>query len=468
MQEHSTRNRARGAAKTARPAGVRAIRRQPRSVVSLLGSVRAKRILLCALCFLTALAIAGTQAFPGTYPFGIAFAASAGGGLAAFSALIGGMLGSARIPGTGGVWAAAILGLVAARTAASLWLTASPRETGPKTRGGRRSSAAERITDGVRRLFREAEEGGSRGAPLTPGSASPPDGKMNVGTVLRENVRVRLALSAAAALFAGAWSVVAGGFEVYDLFGAVFSLFAAPLATYLFWAATERKMRSSPVREFGVYALLAVVTLSLHQISASVFSWPAGGTLSGVTGEGAVLRRMAFDGGILFAFGAAMIVTKAAGIHRGALAGLLCGITMTPSMAPAYPLAAVICAVLGSLPPGFSVAGAGFAAVTWAVFTGGVDGFAAMTPPVALTSAVLVPLFRYELIRLPASLFGTAYAAIGQRSGDAASAELAAGDLRRRIAGLGEGLGSVSAVLGGMADRLSKPSRGEMLAIAEG
>ena len=469
MQEHSTRNRApgargtAGAAKTARPAGVRAIRRQPRSLVSLLGSVRAKRILLCALCFLTALVVAGTQAFPGTYPFGIAFAASAGGGLAALSALLGGMLGSARIPVTGGVWAAAILGLIAARTAASLWLTASPRETGTRHR-----SSPKRISDGVRRLFREAEEDGSRGAPLTPGSASPPDGKMNVGTVLRENIRVRLALSAAAALFAGAWSVVAGGFEVYDLFGAVFSLFAAPLGTYLFWAATERKMRSSPVREFGVYALLAVVTLSLHQISASVFSWPAGGAAAGVTGEGAVLRRMAFDGGILFAFGAAMIVTKAAGIHRGALAGLFCGVTMTPSMAPAYPLAAVICAVLGSLPPGFSVAGAGFAAVTWAIFTGGVDGFAAMTPPVALASAVLVPLFRYELIRLPASLFGTAYAALGQRSGDAASAELAAGDLRRRIEGLGEGLGSVSAVLGGMADRLSKPSRGEMLAIAEG
>ena len=212
MQEHSTRNRApgargtAGAAKTARPAGVRAIRRQPRSLVSLLGSVRAKRILLCALCFFTALVIAGTQAFPGTYPFGIAFAASAGGGLAAVSAAIGGMLGSARIPATGGVWAAAILGLFAARCAVSVWLAGAPEQRyGQKQRRGRRSSALARISEGVRLLFREAEEDGSRGAPRSPASASPPDGKMNVGTVLRENVRVRLALSAAAALFAGAW-----------------------------------------------------------------------------------------------------------------------------------------------------------------------------------------------------------------------------------------------------------------------
>ena len=483
MQEHSTRNRARGddpgrrtapgtgtaraaggAAGTARPAGVRTLRRPRRPLVSLLGSVRAKRILLCALCFLTALVVAGTQAFPGTYPFGIAFAASAGGGLAALSAAVGGMLGSVRIPATGGVWAAAILGLFAARAAVSVWLAACPEQTGG--RGGRRRSAT-KILDGVRRTLFEAEEDGSRGAPVTPASDRPPDGKMNVGTVLRENIRVRLALSAAAALFAGAWSVVAGGYDYYDLFGAVFSLFAAPLCTYLFYAAAERKMRSSPVREFGVYALLAVVTLSLHGISASVFSQPAGGALAGVTGEGAVLRRVVFDGGILFAFGAAMIVTKAAGIHRGALAGLLCGMTMTPSMAPAYPLAAVICAVLGGLPAGFSVTGAGFAAVTWAVFTGGGDGFAAATPPVALACAVLVPLFRYELIRLPASLFGTAYAALGQRSGEAAAAEIAAGDLQRRVEGLGEGLGSVSAVLGGMAERLSRPSRGEMFRIAE-
>ncbi len=484
MQEHSTGNRAReknggrrdptgragreAAAKTVRPAGVRTFRRPARSLASLLGSVRAKRILLCALCFFTALVIAGTQAFPGTYPFGIAFAASAGGGLAAVSAAIGGMLGSARIPATGGVWAAAILGLFAARCAVSVWLAGAPEQRyGQKQRRGRRSSALARISEGVRLLFREAEEDGSRGAPRSPASASPPDGKMNVGTVLRENVRVRLALSAAAALFAGAWSVVAGGYEYYDLFGAVFSLFAAPLCTYLFWAATERKMRSSPVREFGVYALLAVVTLSLHRISASVFSLPAVGSLAGVTGGGAALRRMVFDGGILFAFGAAMVVSKAAGIHRGALAGLFCGMTMTPSMAPAYPLAAVISAVLGSLPPGFSVAGAGFAAVTWAIFTGGIDGFAAMTPPVALGCAVLVPLFRYELIRLPASLFGTACASIGQRSGDAAAAEITAGEMRRRIEGLGRGLGSVSAVLGGMAERLSRPSRTEMLRIAE-
>ena len=130
MQEHSTGNRARGGnvgrrgAHTAgtadgmhRAAGVRTFRRPRRSFASLLGSVRAKRILLCALCFFTALVIAGTQAFPGTYPFGIAFAASAGGGLAAVSAALGGMLGSARIPASGGVWAAAIFSVRRKRTA---------------------------------------------------------------------------------------------------------------------------------------------------------------------------------------------------------------------------------------------------------------------------------------------------------------------------------------------------------------
>ncbi len=445
MQEHSNtastdgvrRDGARhdGRQKTeARRAGVRSFRasgasgttagvaRGPkRSLAALLGSVRAKRILLCALCFFTALAVAGTQAFPGTYPFGIALAASASGGLAALAVTVGGMLGSARIPTSGGVWAAAVFGLFAVRCVLSLWLAA---ETGNGRRGSiRKRSPGERIRGIAQLLFGEQADGRER--PRSPASAGPPDGKMNVGTVLRENVRVRLALSAAAALFAGAWSVAAGGYEYFDLFGAVFTLFAAPLCTYLFYAATARKMRSSPVREFGVYALLAVVTLSLHGISASVFSLP------------------------------------------GALAGLLCGMTLTPIYAPAYPLAAVVCAALGSLPAGFSLAGAATAAVTWAVFTGGVDGFAAMTPPAAIASAVLVPLFRYELIRLPPALFGPGFSAIGQRSGESTASEIAAGDLRRRLEGLGDGLGSVSAVLHGMAERLSKPSRAEMRAIAE-
>ena len=74
--------------------------------------------------------------------------------------------------------------------------------------------------------------------------------------LFRENVRVRMTVSAAAALIGGAWSVVLGGYGYYDLFGAVFSLLITPVVTYLFYAASERSMKASVMCEIGVFCMI--------------------------------------------------------------------------------------------------------------------------------------------------------------------------------------------------------------------
>ena len=96
-------------------------------------AVRGKRIALALLCFFAALLFAGTRAFPGTYPFGIALAASAGGVLSAVSVTLGSLVGSARIPAVGGVYALAFASLFVLRLVLSRWLAESSSR--PKPRG---------------------------------------------------------------------------------------------------------------------------------------------------------------------------------------------------------------------------------------------------------------------------------------------------------------------------------------------
>ncbi len=456
-------------------------------------AVRGKRIALALLCFFAALLFAGTRAFPGTYPFGIALAASAGGVLSAVSVTLGSLVGSARIPAVGGVYALAFASLFVLRLVLSRWLAESssrPKPRGKPEDGGPLFSALlPKLRRFISLLLDEADEGRQSrySAPavtdpsrsplsVTQGGDVPGSGKMNVGTVLREHIRIRMALSACAALFAGAWSVVAGGYETVDLFGAVFSVLVTPLFTYLFYAASERNMRVSFFREFGVLAVLAVTAMALTEISSSLFALPlrASGTIEALTGEGAVLRRKTlFDVGAFFTLSASLLLARDHGWHRGALAGLCCGVVTVPALSPMYPLSAAAYALLDALrlPSVFPVVGAGVVSVAWGIFTGGVDGFTRVLPPAAVTCAVLVPLFRGDLLKTPRDLFGLSESPAGTarfgRTGDAYGTEIRAGRTENRVDSLSEGLLSVSALLRGLASRLSKPAPAELRAAVE-
>ena len=421
---------------------------------------RSKRLLFAGFCLLAALLFTGTAVFPGTYPLGIAMVSAAGGVLSAAAVTVGALFGSIRIPAAGGVYALVFVGLFAVRILAAVWLntaglhTAGDSPSGTnrggqdaETVGWNRSGRIRAVTEKTRILFLrllEADEDGEGRSGIgsralkNPSSAFPEREKINAGTVLREHIRIRMALSACAALFAGAWSVVAGGYEYRDLFGAVFAVLTTPLLTYLFYAASDWNMRASPFREFGVYALMAAAALSLHGISASLFSLRI--PVDGITGEGAFIRqRILFDAGAFFALTASLVVTRNHGWQRGALAGVLCGITMDPDYVPMYALSAVSCAVLSPLPSTFGGLGAGIAALSWAIFINGIDGFTAVIPPVSVMCAVLIPLFRYDLAIIPEDLFGilpflsAAGRERGIRNGEETGTALLAAELDRRV-----------------------------------
>lgn len=419
--------------------------RAKKTLLDKLGGVRLKRIMSALLCFVLGLALTGTQLFPGTYPLGIALVGSSTGVSATFSTLVGTLVGTTRIAGVGGIYALALTTLAAARLGASIWLESGKAD---ETEDKRKRS---RLFSRLKKLI------GNSPTPRTVMNALASESKNYCGIMLRENIRIRLALSACGALLSGAWSVVEGGYVYYDLVGAVFSLLITPVITYLFYASRDGNMRSSPMREIGVYSVAAAITLSLVSMSSS--------PLSDLPTE--LLSRPNFNLGVLFAFAASVVISRRFGVHRGVIMGIICGMVMEPSYVPAYGIAAVTVGALSSYSPTFALLTGGITSTAWAIYVGGLDGFASFFPPVVLSVALLIPAEMYGLIKLPDKLFGGVGIA-GRMSGESANlAKLSAGEMNRRINSLSDGLTSVSAVLHGMAERLSKPQKAEMREIVE-
>ncbi len=418
------------------------------SLRTMLSTTAAKRILAAILCFAVSLFVAGAEAFPGTYPFGIAVVSAVTGAASLIPVLAGALLGSARIPTVGGAHALILTLLSVVRIFTSVWLLSDRLPEWMKTRDRRRKmwrklDALAGVNNG-----RSPNNNGSqpgdvfRRAMFLAGNAD--------GTMLRENISVRMALSACAALFAGAWSVVRGGFTYYDLFGAVFALLFTPLLTYLIYASADRNMRTSPFREAGIYAVCALLT---HSLQTFVH-----------TDRIAGIVNTPFGFGILFAFAATIVIANQYGIHRGALAGVCCGMMIDLRYLPLFALAAVIGSVLGKYSHTFGILSAGVAAVAWATYQAGFDGIVEVMPPVTVACAVLIPLYRYGFIRLPENLFGGAVRGVSAETGMALRQ---ADEMGRRISQMSDSLASVSAILYGMSERLSKPGKPEMREICE-
>ena len=431
----------------------RAVVKTKPSLRTMFSTSAARRILAALLCFAIALFVSGAEAFPGTFPFGIAAVSAVTGASALIPVLAGALLGSARIPAVGGAHALILTLLAVVRMFTSVWLLSDRLPEWMKTRDRRkkmwRKLDALAAADGGRSPDNGVPHPRDtfRRAMFLAGNAD--------GTMLRETISVRMALSACAALFAGAWSVVRGGFTYYDLFGAVFSLLFTPLLTYLMYASADRNMRTSPFREAGIYAMCAVLTHSLQTLLHTSRMAPEGA---------AGILNTPFGFGILFAFAAAVVLADRYGIHRGTIAGICCGMMIDLRYLPMFALSAVLSSVLGRYSRTIGVLSAGVISVAWATYQAGFDGIAAVMPPVTAACAVLIPLYRYGMVRLPENLFG---GAVRGTNAEAGMALRSRDEMGQRISQMSDSLSSVSAILYGMSERLSRPGKAEMRAVCE-
>lgn len=402
---------------------------------------------------------AGAEAFPGTYPFGIAIVAAVTGMSMLVPAFAGAMIGSCAIPAASGTYALVISLLCAVRLVTSAWIAADRLPEWMRSRGGRY-----KMKKKMDAIYSAGNADGEGNRDFSGYNGGAPGHVLRFllllcsnadGTMLRESVTVRMALSALAALASGAWSVVKGGFSYYDLFGAVFSLLFTPVVTYIIYAATDRNMRATPLREVGIYALCTIVTYSLSALGADRL-----GADRAVSGG---IVNSPFNAGIMFAFGVAVVLSIEWGVHRGAVAGFCCGMVMAPELLPLYPIASVVARSLCGVSRGIAIASAGVCALAWAILKSGFSGVVAVLPPVAIACAVLIPLYRYNLIRLPETMIG----GIRRASVEGEVSVMAADALERRVSGMAGSLASVSEILHGLSARLSRPGKAETRVICE-
>jgi len=410
--------------------------RGKRGSKTLVRGVMLRRIIAAALAFLFAFAVAGAAVFPGSYPLGIAAVGAASGVISSVAAFAGALVGSANITAVGGAYALSVTVLILARILSSVYLS---------------SGEVIALDNKKQKLFPDGFRGILRSPLKSLANLARASGNTG-GTMLRENIRIRLALCSMAALISGAWSVVEGGYTYYDLFGAVAGLVVTPVFTYLFYASHERSMTSSSVREISVYFVCASLTLALHGASVGV-----GGLFE---------SSISFDLGVLFAVMSSCALTLECGVHRGAICGLISGLVMDPIYSPAFALGAIVCGALsrgrGKWMRSASIIASGGAVVAWAVHAAGLDGMSAVFAPTVVACAVLVPLASHNMIKLPPSLFGEA---VSRRAEVCSVAEVALSDMGRRIRLMSEGMREVSGLLESLSNKLSKPDRAELFDI---
>ncbi len=468
--------------------------------------------------FLAGLVLAGGKDFFGAYPLGMAAVSAVGGAVGAAAVSLGALLGSA---GVGGILPFVTVGLFLVRAGISMWLV-SDKDGGQNEvpngcfplgdNGGQGSASAKKGSFGRRNRpapkipflryqrssgwhfrktgadslpdndaqspaaasdFTPAEvyrtEGGSmvhrlcstrrtsrrKRLPLTEGSIREMLTWAETG-LFCEHVFIRMALSALGALAAGCYAVTRGGYLSYDLWGAILSLFTAPLCTCLYYAATNRHMRASTFREPGILFTLACLCWSLSDIRLPLFGFHLG--------EGLALT-------------AAVLAGSSYGVSRGALVGLVCGLFLSPEVGYAFSLAGAVTGVFSarygetafSLGTGTGRAlglGCGsMAAAAVCLAAGGISMLAQVVPELLLVTALLLPFFAYDRMRLPENWCGMVPDT--RRSERTAIAEMVLHGREKKLASLGSGLHALGEMLTGVSEKLVKPDKREMREIAE-
>ncbi len=427
--------------------------------------LRLLRAAVYAVLFIFALVTASCQSFFGTYPFGLTVVSAVSGLFGTASALLGAALGSLLSSAEYGGYLALLAGLLfAARLTVSWWLRQSeaPRRqqrlppAGGKglppdsreapllpRRGVRQIAAPGKFAASIRDTGQGDGDGLCAAAHRRLDYRVLADRLRNAdGTLLRENVVVRMAMGAIAVMFMGVLSAAEGGFSYYSLFGAIVSVLLSPITVYMIYGATERHMRTSGVREAGLYAMAAVFTYALSSLS------PAD-----------------FDFGYCFAFAASLMAATSYGTVRGVVTGLLCGILLEPLYAPLFALSAGVCGLLAGISTRLAVMSALSCGIAWGIYVAGFDSLAVIVPPLALSASVLLPLYHFDLVRLPENLFGLSKNCKEAEHGTLA--EVMHRNTARHLTALSGNMKSIAKMVYGLAGRLGKPTQCELRELCE-
>ena len=171
--------------------------------------------------------------------------------------------------------------------------------------------------------------------------------------LFEESIYLRMATSAIAAFCLSLYAVIAGGFRYYDLFGACFSIVTAPVATFMFSAGFDKKLKGTWFFNIGVLSILVALTYSIRDL-----------TVFGVYI------------GAFVAFFATLLIGRRKGILVGCISGLCIGLAFRPIYAPLFILEAAAAGVLWNISSLAAATAGAVVGMIWGVY---VNGFSALS-----------------------------------------------------------------------------------------
>lgn len=249
--------------------------------------------------------------------------------------------------------------------------------------------------------------------------------------IFHESLRLRMLSAAVCSFIVSLYRIIAGGFQYYDLFAAIFALIVAPAAVVVYSVSLESRVEARVLRGVSCAAILFSLV------------WAANG-----------LAVLGVSVAVALALFFALYVTATEGAMLGAATGVLVGVAYDPIHAPAFLLAALVYAVFRGLRrEGVGVLLSVVAMLAWSVYVGG--------------AAVLIPLLPSALLGgMALTLVLKIRGAVAQEeTAEPSSAEVlrhklegerhkASGD---RFRGISDAFSSLSEMFYNLSDRFKRP-----------
>ena len=209
-------------------------------------------------------------------------------------------------------------------------------------------------------------------------------------SIFEENIFLRMLTGSVAGFALGLFAMVRGGFQVYDLLGALTMVFAVPLSTFLWIPVFHEegrrllfaecppkpgsRERHIPMRDKTHPPYTAFSTVSvLLLLSVAVY---AARSLSISFGSGFVGIYAAPAMALLLS----LVAAKYLGIIPSVVVALFTGVAAQPTLVPAFLLAVLIYALVRLASDRIAVFSAYTAALFWCYLSGGVTGLVHLFP----------------------------------------------------------------------------------------
>ncbi len=185
------------------------------------------------------------------------------------------------------------------------------------------------------------------------------------GLFFNENLALRMSTSCVGALAIGVYLLIKGGFLYYDLYGALISLFVAPITTAVFSGLSQKK------REGSLYYVVAFIALS--------------GVLVFATRNIEIYHISAAAFGAMFA---SLYLVRREGTVKGVLAGAILGICYSPLLAPLFAFGALCGGIVFPTSVTLGTFATFFVGAAWAIYTQGISALGGLLPAI-LASCII-------------------------------------------------------------------------------